>query len=327
MIISRAPIRISFLGGGTDYPEYFSRHPGAVLGTAINKYSYINVQKTHPFFDYNYRISYSKSELVKSVDEIKHPSVKACLKFKEIKEHVEIHYQGDWPARTGLGSSSSFTVSLLTALYAFKNQLKSREKLAREAIYVEREVIRERVGWQDQIWASYGGMGKIEFFENNFSYRPLTISADRKKDFRRYFLLFFTGIKRFSHDVLEEQITKTKRYYNDGCLEEMYQLVQEGEKILYSGDLTDFGKIFHENWKIKKSLSSKVSNSDIDRAYEIARDNGAIGAKILGAGGGGFLLLFAEPQNHKRISTALKNMVPVDFDFEENGSHIIYYEK
>ena len=189
MIISKTPIRISFLGGGTDYPEYFQRHKGAVLGTAINKYSYLNVKETHEFFDYRYRISYRKSELVDKIDDIEHPSVKACLKYLKIKEHMEIHYQGDWPARTGLGSSSSFTVGLLNSLYALKNKFISKEQLAKDAIHVERNIIGERVGWQDQIWASFGGLAKIEMSDNHFEYQPITISEERKKEFHSYFSL------------------------------------------------------------------------------------------------------------------------------------------
>ena len=163
MIITKTPIRISFLGGGTDYPEYFERYPGATLGTAINRFAYINIKETHPFFDYKYRVSYRKAEIVNTIDEIQHPSVKACLKFLNLKEHFEIHYQGDWPARTGLGSSSAFTVGLLNALYTFIGEKVDKRKLAKDAIYVEREIIKERVGWQDQVWAAYGGMGKMEF--------------------------------------------------------------------------------------------------------------------------------------------------------------------
>lgn len=324
MIISKTPIRISFLGGGTDYPEYFERCPGAVLGTAINKYAYINIQEAHPFFDYRYRVSYKEAEVVDTIEEIQHPSVKACLKYLNFKERMEIHYQGDWPARTGMGSSSSFTVGLLNALFAFKNNQLPKEHLSKEAIHVEREIIKERVGWQDQIWASFGGMAKIEFYKNDFNYVPLSISKRRKKEIQNHLLLFFTGVKRIANNILPEQIEKTKSKNNDEYLKEMYQLVQEGEEILTNGAVSEFGKVLHENWLIKKSLSSKISNGDIDDAYDVALRNGAIGGKLLGAGAGGFLLLFAAPQYHRKIIESLNNLTYVEFDFEPYGSRIIF---
>ena len=326
MIISKTPIRISLLGGGTDYPEYFSRHPGAVLGTAINKYAYIDIKRTHEFFDFNYRISYAKTELKNSIDEIEHPSVRACLKYMNVSEHLEILYQGDWPARTGMGSSSAFTVGLLKALHSFKHRMVSKEELARDAIYIEREINRERVGWQDQIWASFGGMAQIQFNGTNFEYNPITISIERKRQFRSHLLLFFTGIKRSAHEILAEQIERTKKSYNDKLLSQMKELVIAGAEALYSGNMIEFGHLLHENWKIKKSLSSKVTNPDINEAYETAQRYGALGGKILGAGGGGFFLIFAEPQCHENIRTALESMTPVNFDFEENGSSIIHYQ-
>ena len=325
MIISKTPVRISFLGGGTDYPEYFERHPGAVLGTAINRHVYLNIKETHQFFDYKYRISYKKAEVVDTVEEIQHPSVRACLKYLDIKEHMEIYYQGDWPARTGLGSSSSFTVGLLNSLYAFKNKFISKEQLAKKAIHVERNIIGERVGWQDQIWASFGGLAKIEMNDNNFEYQPIMISEERKREFHSYMMLFFTGIKRYSQNILDEQIKKTNTKSNDEYLEEMYQLVQEGTKVLYEGKLEDFGRILHKNWELKKKLSSKITNPQIDEIYSTALKNGALGGKLLGAGGGGFLLIFAKPENHKKIQSALKSYQEVDFEFQERGSNILYF--
>jgi D-glycero-alpha-D-manno-heptose-7-phosphate kinase len=326
MIISKTPIRISFLGGGTDYPEYFLRYPGAVLGTTINKYAYIDIKRTHEFFDYNYRISYAKTELKNSIDEIEHPSVRTCLKYMNIREHLEILYQGDWPARTGMGSSSAFTVGLLKALYSFKHKMISKEELAQNAIYIEREIIREHVGWQDQIWASFGGMAQIQFNGTHFEYHPITISAEIKGQFRNHLLLLFTGTKRSAHEILAEQIERTKKSYNDKILSQMRELVTAGTDALYSGNLKEFGHLLHENWKLKKSLSSKVTNPDIDDAYETAQHYGALGGKILGAGGGGFFLIFAKPQCHENIRMALKAMTPVNFNFEECGSSIIHYQ-
>ena len=324
MIITKTPVRISFLGGGTDYPEYFERHPGSTLGTAINRYAYINVTETHPIFDYKYRISYKQAEVVDKIDEIQHPSVKACLKFLDIKEHLEIHYQGDWPARTGLGSSSTFTIGLLNTLYAFLDKKVDNRQLAKDAIYVEREIIKERVGWQDQIWAAFGGMARIDFHGDQFTYKPIEISKERKTEFHERLLMFYTGITRFAHDILDEQIEETRKMSNDSALADMNDFVSEGVKILESGKIADFGPMLHENWKIKKSLSSKISNDERNDAYDKALKLGATGGKILGAGGGGFLLLFAQPENHKKIISALKPLTPMNFDFCDHGSKIIF---
>lgn len=327
MIISKTPVRISFLGGGTDYPEYLERNPGIVLGTAINKYSYITVKQTNPFFDYNYRISYSVSELVDEVDQIKHPSVKACLRHLSMKEHFEIHYIGDLPARTGLGSSSSFTVGLLKALFAFKNIHVSKEEVAKHAIYIEREVIKENVGWQDQIWASFGGLARIDMTCDNFNYKPVCISAERKRLFKNHLLLFYTGAKRYANDILQEQIRKTTSGRNDDYLKDMYALAAEGEKILYDGNLSEFGRLLHENWKLKKGLSNEVTNGYINDLYDKAVKAGASGGKILGAGGGGFMLVYADPEKHDFIKNSLSKINSVDFDFDSEGTQIIYYKE
>jgi len=325
MIISKTPIRISFLGGGTDYQEYFKHNHGSVLGVSIDKYSYLNIKETHRFHDYNYRISYSKSELADNIEAIEHPSVKACLKFMEIKEHFEIHYMGDWPARTGLGSSSSFTVGLLHALHSFKNENISKAALAEEAIHVEKNIIGENVGWQDQVWAAYGGLATIQFSGDNFSYQPLCLSNERIKELKSHLLLAFTGIKRFASNLLEEQINKTINNTNDAYLKELDNLVDEGAEILYKGEISAFGELLDRNWQLKKQLSTKVSNTEIDKMYETALQNGASGGKILGAGGGGFVLLFAKPSFHRQIMKSLSNYKFVEFDFDFNGSQIIYY--
>lgn len=324
MIISKTPVRISFLGGGTDYPEYFHYHPGAVIGTAINKYCIITLKKTNKFFDYKYRISYSTSELVNEIKDIQHPAVKACLSYLKVKEPLEIYYVGDLPARTGLGSSSAFTVGLINAIYAFHNKYISPQRLADEAIYVERDVIKERVGWQDQIWSAYGGMAKIEFNGNGYKYNPIALSQATKDTLNSYMLIYYTGIQRSANDTLGEQIENTKKKLIDSYLENMFQLVEEGVLKLYNNDFIGFGKLLHENWQLKKKCSSVVSSDFIDEIYTKAIKSGAIGGKLLGAGAGGYLLLYADPAKHFEIDKALSPLKRVDFKFCNHGSQIIY---
>ena len=328
MIISRTPLRISFFGGGTDYPDYFERAPGAVLSTTIDKYVYISLNRLSDFFDYKIRVGYSKSELVNSVDDIVHPSVRESLKFKKIDGNLDIHIFADLPARTGLGSSSAFTVGFLNALYALEGHAVSSEKLASDAIFVEQQLIGENVGSQDQINAAYGGLNLIEFDASGFKVSPFIISGPKQRALDDSTLIFYTGQMRYADEILAEQVEHTKSQRNDSHLEKMYELVFEAVKIASNVSDNDFvkefGQLLHESWRFKKSLSSKVSNSTIDQAYEAAVDAGAYGGKIAGAGGGGFLMFIVRPEAKQKVRDALASMLEVDFRFETHGSSVIY---
>ena len=327
MIITRAPFRISFFGGGTDYPAYYRDHCGAVLATTINRYCYISLRRLPPFFEHKHRIVWSKAELAKSIDEINHPSVRECLRYMDVEGGFEIHHDGDLPARSGLGSSSSFTVGLLHALYAFKGKMVSKMKLAESAIYVEQEMIKENVGSQDQTMASFGGFNIVEFnggSGQHIQVRPLCLNPERLMEIQSHLMIFFTGIVRTASDIAKEQIELTSQ--NTCELGEMCNMVNVAVDILSNNnDIHEFGRLLHENWLIKKSLTNKISNSFIDEIYETARKTGAIGGKILGAGGGGFLLLFVKPEDQPRVKEAM-GLLHVPFRFEYNGSQIILYE-
>jgi D-glycero-alpha-D-manno-heptose-7-phosphate kinase len=329
MIITQTPVRISFLGGGTDYPEYFSRYGGATLSTTIDRYTYVTVSPLTRFFDHRIRISYSKTELCSTVDEIQHPSVRECLRFMNIEEGVEIAVVSDLPARTGLGSSSCFTVGLLHALYAFQGKMVSREQLAMEAVHVEREMIKERVGLQDQYTCACGGLLHLEFRETNrVDITPITISSDRVRALEQRLMIFYTGLQRTAHEVLAQQIERTKSGAITSPLTELHGLVPQGVEILSNGhDLATVGELLHQGWLIKRSLSNTISNSFIDNAYERARKAGAIGGKLLGAGSGGFLLLYVEPYNQPNVQRALGDLRPVDFHLENGGSRVIFYQR
>lgn len=328
MIISRTPLRISFFGGGTDYPLHYEVHGGEVLSTSIDRYTYITVSRLDPLFNYRIRVAYSKTELVKTVPEIQHPSVRACLQHLGIEGGIEISVTSDLPARTGLGSSSSFTVGLLNALHAYRGEMLSQEELAREAIHVEQKVIREQVGSQDQVAAAIGGFRHIKFSKKNiFRADPVPVPENRLEELHSQLLLYFTGTTRLAEKVLKEQTKKTGD--NFANLAKMREFVVRGREILCDSEepIGRFGSLLHEAWMLKKSLSSKISNSEIDSAYAKARKAGALGGKLLGAGGGGFLLLQAPPSKHKQIAKALQPMQNVSFNLEEDGSRIIYYKK
>jgi len=325
MIISRTPFRISFFGGGTDYPRWFKENKGAVLATTINKYCYITCRYLPPFFDHNSRIIYSKMEHVKNINDIKHPSVREVLKFLKIKEGVEIHHDGDLPARTGLGSSSSFTVGLLNSLYALKGEIPTKEKLAKEAIYIEQEMCKENVGCQDQTLAAYGGLNYVEFGgSEHLHLRKMTVHKDYLKQLQKHLLLFFTGFSRFSSIIAAYQIRNIPERTKE--LQDMYDLTQHAMGILNKKNIKEFGYLLKESWKIKKRLSNKISSLYIDNIYNTAMRNGAIGGKLLGAGGGGFMLFFAPPSRHKKVKEKLKKLLCVPFKFENLGSQIIFYQ-
>lgn len=327
MIITKTPVRTSFLGGGTDYPEYFREHGGQTLGAAINKYSYIIVNEMADLFDYNIRVSYSRLELVKQAVELQHPSVRACLQFLNIERHVEIHYIGDLPARTGLGSSSSFTVGLLHALHALKGEMVSREQLAEEAVYIEQQLIKERVGVQDQYTCAHGGLVNLKFSrDGHIKVCPVPLSEKRMTDFQNHLMLFYTGISRLAHEVLNEQIERTKQGAITKDLSRLSTLVDEGLNILSSEEpLAAFGEILHQAWETKRTLSQKISSEEIDGFYERARRAGAIGGKLLGAGGGGFLLFVVPDNKRADVANALGELKEVSFAFDHIGTSLLFY--
>jgi D-glycero-alpha-D-manno-heptose-7-phosphate kinase len=326
MIITRTPYRISFLGGGTDYPGWFRQHGGAVIATTIDKYCYLTCRYLPPFFEHRYRIVYSRTEDCLSVDEIKHPAVREGLKLLGLTQGIELHHDGDLPARSGMGSSSSFAVGLMQALHGLQNEMVSKEQLAKEAIMLEQKILKENVGSQDQVSAAYGGFNHITFLNNDeFVVRPIILGRERLAEFHGNFMLFFTGISRTASDVAASfvpNIDEKKRQ-----LRVLRELVEEGMGLLTSGhDLLGFGELLHEAWMAKKGLSSLISNSEIDQLYDNARRAGAIGGKLIGAGGGGFLLLYVPPERQASVRHALPSLIHVPFKFEFEGSKTIFYD-
>jgi len=327
MIISKTPFRISLFGGGTDYPSWYRDNGGSVLATAIDKYCYISCRHLPPFFEHKHRVVYSKVESVKEINEIQHPAVRAVLSTLGTNEGLEIHHDGDLPARSGLGSSSSFTVGLINALNALKGQQTSKEDLAKQAIYIEQEVLKENVGSQDQILAAFGGFNRIDFnSDDSFNITPVIINKDLTGQLQNHMLLFFTGLSRYASDIAKDKIANFKNNFRE--LTQMKEMVNEGLSILQSNSdpIKDLGKLLHESWELKRSLSTKVSTPQIDEIYKSGIESGAFGGKILGAGGGGFILFIAKPENHEKIRTRLKNLVHVSFKFNNTGSKIVVYE-
>ena len=327
MIISKTPFRISLFGGGTDYPNWYRENGGSVLATAIDKYCYISCRHLPPFFEHKHRIVYSKVENVKEIKEIQHPSVRAVLSTLETNAGLEIHHNGDLPARSGIGSSSSFTVGLINVINALKGQQISKEDLAKQAIYIEQKVLKESVGSQDQILASFGGFNRINFYpDDTFNITPVIISKSLTDQLQSHMLLFFTGVSRFSSGIAKDKIANFKNRFQE--LTQIKQMVDEGLSILQSPStpIAELGKLLHESWQLKRSLSNKVSTPEIDTIYQTGLAAGAIGGKILGAGGGGFILFFAKPENHKNIRKKLKGLVQVSFCFDNTGSKIVLYE-
>ena len=326
MIISRTPYRISFFGGGTDYPAWYRQHGGAVLASSIDKYCYLTCRHLPPFFEHRIRVVYSRIEDCHDIDEIKHPAVREILRFLRFERGAEIHHDGDLPARSGIGSSSSFCVGLLHALYALQGRMPSKRQLALEAIHIEQELLHETVGSQDQMTAAHGGFNHIVFSENGeISLRPVTLSERRLRELDSHLLLFFTGIKRTASDVAAsyvENLDANKRH-----LRIMKDLVDEALAALQSErDLAPFGELLHEAWIAKRGLSREVSNPDVDGIYQAALGAGALGGKLLGAGGGGFLLLFASPDRQEGIKRKLDRLIHVPFHFESGGSQIIFFD-
>ena len=327
MIISKTPFRISLFGGGTDYPSWYRDNGGSVLATAIDKYCYISCRHLPPFFEHKHRIVYGKVESVKDIEEIQHPVVRAVLSTLGTRAGLEIHHDGDLPARSGLGTSSSFTVGLINAMNAMKGLQTSKDDLAKQAIYIEQEVLKENVGSQDQILAAFGGFNKIDFnTDDSFNITPVIISKELTCKLQDHMLLFFTGLSRYASDIAKDKIANIKNNFRE--LTQMKEMVNEGLSILHrpSDPIKDLGKLLRESWKLKRSLSTKVSTPQIDEIYETGINAGAIGGKILGAGGGGFILFFAAPENHNKILDRLKNLVHVTFNFDNTGSKIVVYE-
>ncbi len=325
MIITRTPFRISFFGGGTDYPIWYKENGGSVLSTSINKYCYLTCRYLPPFFPHKHRIVYSKTELPNRIAEIDHPSVRETLRFLKWKKGIDIMYYGDLPHMSGMGSSSSFTVGLLHALYGLRGEIKTKRQLALEAIHIEQNLIKESVGSQDQTVAAFGGFNKIEFGgPQTTTVTPLTIAPGKKQILQNHLIMFFTGFSRKASEIAKEQIKKTPEKEKE--LKIMGQMVDKAINILNSRtNISEFGRLLHESWMIKKSLTSKVSSPEIDQIYQTGLSAGALGGKLLGAGGGGFILFFAKPEIHPKLKEKFKKLVQVPFTFENFGSQIIYY--
>lgn len=326
MIISKTPVRVSFFGGGTDYPDYFKTYGGSVLSTTIDKYIFITVRKTNSFSEFKYRISYSKLQTCQFVEEIEHPVVKAAIQHLRIPYGLEINIISDLPARTGIGSSSTFTVGLLHALHALMGKMVSKKQLAMEAIYLEQELLQERVGVQDQLAAAYGSLNHMIFTENSLQVNPVIISRERKELLESNLMMFYTGLSRYASVILEEQVKKTQDKVINTQLQDIKDMVDEGLAILCNAerDLNQFGELLHKGWMKKKSLSTAISNNFLDDIYERAIRAGAIGGKLLGAGGGGFFVFYAPPEKQNMIREVLSDLSEVEFRFENDGTRIIH---
>jgi D-glycero-alpha-D-manno-heptose-7-phosphate kinase len=327
MITTSTPLRISFFGGGTDYPIWYRQYGGSVLSTTIDKSCFITCRWLPPFFEYHSRVSYTKVENVSDNSLIQHPSVRACLQFLGINDGIEVHHIADLPARSGLGTSSAFTVGLLLGLYALKNQMRDKRALAEEAIHVEQELLQEAVGAQDQVSAAYGGFNRISFDQNgSIAVKRMLTSPDRLKELEQNLALYFTGFSRFASEIAQEQLRMTPHKKQE--LDTMLQLVDEAEAIVGSPNrsLQEFGRLLHESWKIKRSLTHKISNASIDEIYEAGLSAGALGGKLLGAGGGGFMLFFVPPERRQALRLRLNKLLCIPFAFSNRGSHVVVYE-
>lgn len=315
---------MSFFGGGTDMPSFFNENGGAVISTTFDKYCYVNVRHLPPFMPYYSELVYSKIERVNSIDDIVHPLIRECMRLHDIHE-IRLTYEGDLPARTGLGTSSTFAVGMLNAFCALKGKMMSKAQLAQEAIYVERDILQEHGGWQDQVAAAFGGFNRIDFKDNEFKVSPIVIHPDRRAQLDNSLMLFYTGVTRFSSDVQKDTFAKPED--KKAQLKEMLALVDDAQAILEdkNADLNDFGRMLDHTWKLKRGTGSKVSNGSIDELYERGIKAGALGGKLLGAGGGGFLLFYVEPDKQQNVINALNELMHVPFNFENEGTSIVYY--
>ena len=324
MIITQTPFRMSFFGGGTDMENFFKEHGGAVLSTTFDKYCYVNVRHLPRFFDYSTELSYSKTERVTYIEDIQHPAIRNAMKMLDMHE-ICLTYEADLPARSGLGTSSSFAVGMLNAFYALKGKYADKKKLADEAIYLERNLCQEAGGWQDQIAASFGGFNRINFNADGYEVLPVIISSERKKQLNQNLMMFFTGFTRFSFDVqkanAEGKVDKTAQ------LKEMLSLVDDAEKVLTDKekDLDDFGRMLDHTWKLKRQIGSAVSTNNIDELYAKGIAAGALGGKLLGAGGGGFLVFYVQPERQDAVRWAMRDLLYIPFKFEDGGTRVIHY--
>lgn len=321
MLITRTPFRISFFGGGTDYYDYFSKYGGCVLSTTIDKYCYLSMRELPPFFEYKNQFTYSKIERFDKADEVKHPLVRAALKYMPT-DGIQIAYDADLPACSGIGSSSAFAVGLLQSLHALKEEYPDKMALAKEAIYLEREMCMEAGGVQDQIAAAFGGFNKISFDADGYKVQPVAVSDETKKQLQDNLLLAFTGFTHFSGEIAVNQQKNIPSTISQ--LDEMKVLVSEAEKMLSQGNTDDFGRLLDHTWRLKRTLSDSISNSAIDEFYSRAKANGALGGKLLGAGGGGFMLLYVPAQEQERFKKSVGGLKYIPFSFEDTGTKIIY---
>lgn len=325
MIITKTPFRMSFFGGGTDMEEYFKENKGAVISTTIDKYCYVNVRHLPRFFDYSTELSYSKLERVKKIEEIQHPLIRNIMQMLDMQE-LRLTYEADLPARSGLGTSSSFAVGTLQACYALKGKYADKKKLSDEAIYVERVLCNEAGGWQDQIAAAFGGFNRIDFDANGYRVHPIVMSPERKEELNNNIMMFFTGFTRFSSEIQKtnNEITLEEK---KNQLKKMYDMVEEAEQILVNKnrDLDDFGRLLDKSWNLKKQTGKAVSTDKIDELYKKGMEAGALGGKLLGAGGGGFLIFYVQKDNQQKVREALKDLMYIPFKFENEGSTIIHY--
>ena len=324
MIISKTPYRISFFGGGTDYPVWYKKHGGSVLSTTIDKYIYISCRSLPSFFKHKYRIVWSRIENVQKIDQIKHEVVKEMLRKYKIRSGLEIHYDGDLPARSGMGSSSVFCVGLMNLLSNFQGKIIKKKQLAEKSIHFEQKILKQIVGSQDQIAATYGGFNKIAFkIGGGFSVLPFSLKKKKIQKLNKNLLLVYSGLKRTAHHIAKSYVHKLRTSKKSHILE-ISNFVHEGERILKEGKLDDFGKLLHESWLEKKSLSSSITNSRIDAIYDTALKNGALGGKLLGAGGGGFFIFYVPQQKQKRFINNFKNFITIPFNFAPEGSKILF---
>lgn len=325
MIYTKTPFRMSFFGGGTDYQPFFEEYGGSVISTTFDKYCYVSVRHLSKFFEYSTQLTYSKIEKIHTIEEMEHPMVRNAMLFQNMKD-LSISYDADLPARSGLGSSSSFAVGLLNAFHALKGQYADKRMLAEEAIHLERTLCKENGGWQDQIAASFGGMNRINFSGEGFEVKPIIIRTERKQALCDNLMMFFTGFTRFSSDTAADQVKATKDKTAE--LKEMLSLVDDGERILTDrhGDLDDFGRLLDYTWKLKRGLTSKISTGTLDEIYSKAIQAGALGGKLLGAGGGGFFIFYVPKEKQESVKYALSDLLNIPFQFENNGSQVLYYQ-
>lgn len=325
MVITQTPFRMSFFGGGTDFPGFYNEHGGAVISTTFDKYCYVNVRHLPPFFEYSTELSYSKIERVKDIDEINHPSIRECMRYLDMRD-IRLTYEADLPAKSGLGTSSSFAVGMLNAFYSLKGKYKSKRELADDAIYLERELCNEAGGVQDQIAVAFGGFNRIDFSADGYQVTPVVMSNERKEILNDNLMMFFTGFSRFSSDIQ----TSTQAVLKDKTAQllEMYSLVDTAQGILTdkNSDLNDFGRLLDHTWKLKRGITTRISTNSLDEIYEKAMSAGALGGKLLGAGGGGFFVFYAEPEKRKSVMQALDKLLYIPFRFEDSGTRVIYFD-